>query len=127
MIGGHDISFPTDSSAQITEGAIRIVLVFWPDAVVENAETGELLSRGLVGIRKLPCEVLVYKNADARDSWAVNGAIPENANSMIHVICGVDSITIVVDDPSAAEMPAVLSAIRDHVVQDIFWMRADAA
>jgi hypothetical protein len=46
---------------------------------------------------------------------------------MIHVIRGADSMTIVVDDPSAAELAPLLDAIRDHVYQDIFWMRADAA
>ena len=116
MIGGHDISFRTATPAPITEGAIRLVLAFWHEAVVENAETGELLSLGSVGVRKLPHEVLIYKNADARESWAANGAIPENANLMVHIIRGADSMTIMVDEPSAAEMAAILDAINDHVI-----------
>lgn len=127
MIGGHDISFPTGSSPEVMDGAIRIVNVFWPGAVLENAETTELLDGGFLGVRELPREVLIYKNADARASWAVNGAVPENSNQMVHMICGADSITIVVDDPNSAEMPALLDAISGHVYQDIFWMRADAA
>ena len=109
------------------EGAIRVVLASWQEAVVENAETGELLGRGFVGVRELPNEVLIYKNADAQRSWSADGATPKNANLMIHVMRGVDSMTIVVDEPSEAEMSALVSAIRDHVYQDIFWMRADAA
>jgi hypothetical protein len=120
MIGGHDISFRTESPAQVTDGAIRIVRAFWPDAILEDAETAELLDPNFVGVRELPGEVLIYKNEVARDSWAVNGAVPDNANLMIHIVRGVDSITIVVDDPSAAEMPALLRAICDHVYQDIF-------
>jgi len=115
MIGGHDISFRIESSIQIVEGAIQIILTFWPDAVAENAETGELLDRDFVGVREAPSEVLVYKNADSRGSWSSNGAIPENANLMIEIICGTDSITVVVDDPDAAEMFAILNKIRDHI------------
>jgi hypothetical protein len=126
MIGGHDISFPTETSSQTTEGAIRLARTFWQEAVVEDAESGEILTRDMASLRELPHEVLIYKSADARESWAVNGAIPENANLMIHVIRGVDSMTVVVDEPGTPEMAALLAAIRDHVYQDIFWMRAYA-
>lgn len=127
MIGGHDICFRTDVSAQVTDGAVRIVRASWQDAVVVNAETGELLSRHSAGVGTLPAELFIYKNTVARDSWLAEGAIPANANLMVHVICAEDSMTIVVDDPTAAEMSALIAAIRDHVYQDIFWMRADAA
>jgi len=127
MIGGHDISFRTGSSPEAMEGAIRIVNVLWPGAVLENAESAELLDSGVLGLRELPGEVLIYKSADARESWALNGAVPENANQMVHMICNAESLTIVVDDPNSAEMRELLDAIRDHVYQDIFWMRADAA
>ena len=36
-------------------------------------------------------------------------------------------MTVVVDEPDTAEMGAMVAAIRDHVYQDILWMRANAA
>lgn len=127
MIGGHDILFPTETSAETTEGVIRLALAFWQEAVVEDAETGEILGRAVVGVTELPQEVLIYRDACARDSWAKSGAVPENANSMIHVIRGTDSVTIVVDEPATAEMASLLDAVHILVYQDIFWMRAHAA
>ncbi len=127
MIGGHDISFHTETSAQATEGTIRILRASWRNSVVENAETGEFLGPVFFGFEELPSEVLIYKNAAAHDSWAAHGATPENANLMVHIIRGENSMTLVVDDPNAAEMRALIAAIYDHVHQDIFWMRADAA
>jgi hypothetical protein len=119
MIGGHDISFHIESSTQIMEGAIQIILTFWPDAIAENAETGKLQIGQEIKLRifdkTMPLEVLVYKNANSRESWINNGAIPENANLMIEIICGADSITVVVDDPNAAEMFDLLNKIRNHI------------
>jgi hypothetical protein len=127
MIGGHDISFATRAAAENLEGAIRLAVVLWSEAVVENAETGEVLDRVFMGPRALPREVLVYKNVAARDSWARDGAVSENANLMVHIIRGPESLTVVVDDPGEPSMRGLLDAIRDHIYQDIFWMRADAA
>lgn len=126
MIGGHDICFHTDTPAQAAEGAIRIVHAAWPDAVVENAENGEIQSH-CIGVGDLSAESLIYKNASARDSWMEKGAVAENSNLMVHLICGEDSLTIVVDELAAGEISAIIAAIREHVYQDIFWMRADAA
>jgi hypothetical protein len=128
MIGGHDVTFRTETPAQVTDGAVRIVRASWQEAVVENAETGELLQRdSLVGVGELPTEIFVYKSTAARASWTAKGAAPENANLMVHIIRGENSMTIVVDDPSATEMEVLIAAISDHVYQDIFWMRATAA
>ena len=91
MIGGHDISFLTETSAEALEGAVRVIRASWQDSVVENAETGELLVLGPGAISELPAELLIYKNAAARDSWAASGATPENANLMVHIIRGEET------------------------------------
>ena len=127
MIGGHDISLLSDTPAQATEGTVRLALALWRDAVVEDAETGELLGSVIGTDRELPSEILIYRNAFARDCWVAHGAVPENASSMIHVVRDEDSVTVIVDDPDTQEMAALLEAVRDHVYQDIFWMRAGAA
>ena len=46
---------------------------------------------------------------------------------MVHIIRGKNSMTIVVDEPNAADMEALVAAVRGHVYQEILWMRADAA
>jgi len=127
MIGRHDITFLTEMPTEVMEGTVRLLRASWSEAVVENAETGELLGFDSVRLTELPEELLIYKNSTAQDSWKVNGAIPENENLMIHALRGDQSITIVVDDPVADEMSYIIQAIRDHVYQDIFWIRADAA
>jgi hypothetical protein len=109
------------------EGAIRLALAIWKNAVVENAETGEGLDHRILEIRQLPREVLVYRDIDAHRAWAQDGATSENADTMVHFIAGTESITVVVDDPRQAQMRALLEAISQHVGQDIFWMRAYAA
>ena len=96
-------------------------------AGVSHAVAGELLRIDSENVVGLPVELLIYKNADAQASWKANGAIPENENLMVHVLRGDKSITLVVDDPHAAEMSLMVAAIRSYVYQDIFWMRADAA
>jgi hypothetical protein len=127
MIGRHDILFVSEAASEIMEGAIRLVCASWRDVIIEDAESGDLVSLQSLGVAELPAELLIYKNSDARVSWSTNGAIPENANTMIHVLRGDGSMTVVVDDPNAAEMSKLLGAIRDHVFQDIFWIKADAA
>jgi hypothetical protein len=127
MIGRHDITFPSEMPPEAMEGAMRLLRASWSEAMVENAETGELLGLDSVLVTESPVELLIYKNATARDSWKTNGAIPENENLMVHALRGDRSITIVVDDPDAQEMSRIIHAIRDHVYQDIFWIRADAA
>lgn len=126
MIGGHDISFPTQAPAAFVDGAIRHALIVWKEALLEDADTGELLDGDFVGV-PVPREIFIYKNSAARDSWAKNGAVSENANSMIHMIRGAQSVTLVVDDPRETDMRVFLDAMRDYFKQDLFWMRAVAA
>jgi hypothetical protein len=127
MIGGHDIVLRTELPDEAADGAVRVVRAFWSEAVAEDADTGETLSRVPDGARGVPGEVLVYRDEAARHSWTGKGATPENLNLMVHIIRGSDSMTLVVDDPSSEEMSKLIEAIRGHVDQDIFWMRADAA
>ena len=127
MIGRHDITFRSESAYQVMEGANRLLRVSWDEAIVEDAETGELLHPYSEVVVGLPVELLIYKNASAQASWKAYGAIAENKNLMVHVLRGDESITIVIDDPHAVEMSLMVAAIRNYVYQDIFWMRADAA
>jgi hypothetical protein len=76
MIGGHDRQFRTNNVGAAMEGAIRLALAIWKNAVVESAETGERLDHRIVEIRELPREVLVYRDVDAHRAWAQDGAIP---------------------------------------------------
>ena len=128
MIGGHDISFPAQPAAERMEGMIRLVVNSWREAIVENAETGEQLDGRFVGFQPIPREVLVYRNSAAREAWVRDGAgTLENANSMLHFVCGSDSITLVLDDRHDVAIQELLSDVHNLAYQDIFWMRGTAA
>lgn len=127
MIGGHDISFPAQPAAERMEGMIRLVVNSWREAIVENAETGEQLDGRFVGFQPIPREVLVYRNSAAREAWTKDGATRENANTMLHFVCGSDSVTLVLDDPQDVAIQELLSEVHHLAYQDIFWMRGTAA
>lgn len=118
MIGGVDIKISTRSGPAALDASVRVIRSFWPRAVFENAETGEYYNRfdeipfGCLG------EIFVYKDKAARDLWEADGAVPEAANLMIHLIAenhappGESALFIVMDDDATKEMQCVLGALR---------------
>lgn len=125
MIGGQDICFLTNAPIQVTDAIVRTLRVFWRGAIVENAETNEILDfkvcQGLDLPPELPSELFVYKNMDVKNSWVANGAIPGNSNSMIHIIRGEGMITVVVDDSNIPEMLSLIEMMREFVCQGVSW------
>ncbi len=111
MIGGTDIVIPAVGSPASLDLCARIVLLKWPHARFENAETGEKYATyedipfGLVRY------LLAYPNAEAEALWDADS--PDSpVNSMLHLILSENCVTVVVDDPEAGEMPAILKGIK---------------
>ena len=101
MIGGYDIVFDSHAEpAEVFKKAWLLILSLWPNAVVEDANTGELLPGsfppGALGDQG---SIMVYKDEDARDAWTRLGGEPENLGTMIHVLASPGCATLVVDDP----------------------------
>lgn len=105
MIGGHDEIFKCDRPPIVMEFIVRMIRHLWKNAPVEDPDTD-----------KEPCglerELFIYKDLAAADSWKNNGAIPENADTMIHILRGSGTVTMVVDNPGSAEMKQLIEDIR---------------
>lgn len=114
MIGGTDVLLPCPIDAEdALRLATRVVRQAWPAAVMENANTGDLLQEphGLD-------QVMLYKDVKARDSWEQLGADESNANTMIYVLVGPVQLTLVVDDAKTPEMSRIITAIRKTLLAE---------
>jgi hypothetical protein len=111
MIGGVDVVIPAVGDAAALEACVRIVQHQWPHSRFEDAETGEKYANGdeipLGRVR----ELFAYSDAQAEAVW---DADREDAppNSMLYLIRSPDFITVVLDDPNAADMQAMLEEFR---------------
>jgi hypothetical protein len=118
MIAGNDVVFSAVGDATALEGCARIVARHWRSARFEDAVTGEKYERPSDIPFGAVRELLAYINAEAEAAWDADSAdSPEN--SMLYFIARPDDITVVVDNPDAAEMRSILEAIRELLWTDI--------
>jgi hypothetical protein len=114
MMGGIDIRLPTMAGDQTLEVAVRAVRQSWPIAVFENGDTGEYYP----DISKIPFgglrELFVYHHSDAADLWNQKGAVPETANTMIHLVYDDGLLTVVIDEQNQ-EMSAIINAVKSSL------------
>ena len=112
MIGGTDIVIPAKGGHAPLDLCLRIIGRYWPAAVFEDALTGQHYDRyELVPISRLT-EMLVYKNSVAANEWEQKGADPSLENTMIHLLRGENTLTVVVDNPQQHPMKELLDSIR---------------
>lgn len=95
MIGGRDFVLPGPGGQQEFGLLRNSLLAWWPDAILEDANS-ELIA-SLREVRKELPEFFVYRNRDAYESWTAHGANAQNASDMIHVILRPQDITLVTD------------------------------
>ncbi len=114
MIGGIDVRLPSAAGLRSIEVAVRALRQYWPHAVVENGDSGERYG----SLSQIPFgdvrELFVYRDGDAADLWDERGAIPEAANTMIHLLYDDGLITAVIDERNP-EMEVILEAIRSEL------------
>src|SRR2546421_5789641 len=98
MIGGTDIVIPTIGDSEALDACVRMIREYWPQAVFENALTGEKYQH----YRELPFgqlrELFVYPNAGAMAAWD-HGEESAATNSMLYLILSPDQVTVVLDEP----------------------------
>ena len=98
MIGGFDVRIPTAMGKHAIEIAIRAIQRNWPGAVFENASTADRYDH----IEEIPFgrldEIFVYRDSRAFEAWDSEGAIPELANTMIHILFDPGLLTLVFDE-----------------------------
>lgn len=120
MIGGVDIVIPAVGDAAALEACARIVQRYWPHAAFEDAETGEKYSRySDIPLARMH-ELFIYSNAETEVGWdAGHDDVPPN--SMLYLILSPGFVTVVLDDPDATNMPAMLESFRT-ILLPLQWM-----
>lgn len=125
MIGGDDITMQAGNPRAAMDLTIRVVRHAWPDVVIVNARSGERYA----DIAAVPfseiSELFLYRSADAKQSWDTLGASDVHANSMLHLLCIDNRLTVVVDDPADPSIQPILAAIRDALRIDILNLVAE--
>jgi len=108
------------------EACVRIVQRHWPHARVEDAITGDKYIRfGEIPLGRVR-ELLVYPNSDAEAAWDADS--PDSpTNSMLYLILSPNFITVVLDDPTTADMRSILTSIRRMMWMYICDTYAEAA
>ncbi len=132
MIGGVDIVFWAPDEGAAVDAILRIVRRHWKDFVFQNGDDPAPIPRPPGNWLPTPSgrQFFLYRDEAAARSWDDNGAIPENANTMLHVLVGnrwqpgthFRSLTLVCDE-ATGEMSQILgeieTSIRDQV--DSLW------
>jgi hypothetical protein len=124
MIGGKDIVIPAVGSPASLDACARVVQRQWPEARFEDAETGEKYSSyGDIPLGRVR-QLLAYPSADAEALWDADSA-DSPVNSMLYLILGDHSLTVVLDDPTVGEMPGILEGIKNMLEMDILNTRVN--
>lgn len=80
----------------------------------------------MLGLAETPDRIFVYRDAQAKQSWEANGAVPENRNSMVDLALDERTLAVIVDDPNEEAMQAFLSSI-GQLASDISQLRLEPA
>lgn len=103
-IGGIDIQIDAT-----LEDCVGVIQKFWENAVVQSPSSEEVTWF----VTPEHTEICVYIDVDIEGQWHLHGAIPELANTMIHLLrCSDNSTTVVVDDPVAKGMDLILQELK---------------
>lgn len=126
MIGGVDIIIPASGDSSAMDVCARIVQRCWQQARFEDAVTGETYSEyAEIPIGRVR-ELLAYRDCEAAAAWNADTAVSP-PNSMLYLILSANSVTMVVDDPDAADVSAIIRSIRATLEMDILNTFAEAA
>lgn len=116
MVSGTDVTYWAQmNSAEALEVSARAVAFRWRQAVIEDADTGHVYPCVLDVPFSTVREMFIFRDLQARAAWNEKGGIPATANAMLHMLAEHDSVTVVVDDPEALEIAALLKAIRSSL------------
>ncbi|CAN5915844.1 hypothetical protein BH23PLA1_BH23PLA1_23750 [soil metagenome] len=127
MIGGQDIIIPTYGGKASLDHCVRIIHRSWPEAVFEDAETGDRTSDySQLSFARIS-EMIIYREHDVMESWDRTGAEPDLTNTMIHLLINENFLTMVVDDASDAYISRLIDALKGSLQMDILNMKGRAA
>src|SRR5574337_52941 len=109
MIGGIDVILSVPANDSTADLIVRRVRHYWPNGIFQDANSLQMYSlfdRWVAIIGTNSREFFVYQDADAAKKWEEEGAVPENANTMLHFLLDpspnpnskLQEITVVVDE-----------------------------
>lgn len=125
MIGGTDIIIPVRDELQALELAVRAAVRLWDDPVLEDGETGEVLS-AQGGINFFGrTEILAFRDAEAARLWEEIGADPALEGTLLHFLISPGELTVAVDDVPPPQITAFVEALQDTLRQDLFASTAE--
>ncbi len=126
MIGRYDELFFVSNPLELALAVIQLVRGNWPQAIVEDPLTGASLESAILGTAALPEQIFIYRDEAAKHSWELNGAIPANNHTMIHLAVDDHTLAVIVDDPQEAWTKQVLSSVSQKAT-DLSMLRMEAA
>jgi hypothetical protein len=120
VIGGTDIIIPVRNENDALAWAVRAITRLWPNAVLEDADSAEVLpqypSINFQGRR----EILAFRDQKAADQWDELGADPSLGGTLVHFLASQGALTVSVDDVPPAQIGSFVEALRSSLRQDIF-------
>ena len=100
MIGGEDLFLEGRPDPNDFDRAARVVLAWWPEAVVDippNYEGIPIEDPVLCPLR-LWDEIFFYRNEETRRSWKQEGLTEANSDGVIWISVDGDALCCVIDD-----------------------------
>jgi hypothetical protein len=136
MIGGTDIVLCVHEDIPTADVIFRAVRQHWPAFVFQNAddESAPFSPRTELWLpQPSGPEFFIYRDEQAARNWDEDGATPENANTMLHVILGkrrqpqsgLRSLTLVCGTLTG-DMKVLIDDIRAEVTLESLARRVEA-
>jgi enoyl-CoA hydratase/carnithine racemase len=119
MIGGTDLSMPIKNKLVALDVCLRLIRHIWPNAVYENALTGEKADRYEELAIGLLDELFVYQDERVAREWDEKGNVPHLENTMLHLLLSESVLTAVTDNPAEKTMRQLIESIRSALRMNV--------
>jgi len=120
MIGGRDVIIPTRRGPDALDLAVRAVCRLWPDAVMEDAITGEGFRRYRDISFAGRSEILAFRDPHSAAAWDKLGADPSLDGTLIHLLLSDAGLTVAIDASPPPEVTSFVEGLGQSLRQDLF-------
>jgi hypothetical protein len=102
VIGGTDITISVAPTSPLLEFVRRYFRAVWPDSVTDD----RYVSEG---------HLFVYRDREAQEAWDREGGEDRNMDSMVQLVLGADSFTLVVSHLPGARTLAMARELEQNI------------
>jgi hypothetical protein len=113
LLTASDIVVPGAGGAEEGTWIVKRVKESWPDAMVQEASSEEIVWPEDSSISKMR-EFFIYESLESALAWAMSGAVAATNDSMIHVLLGQASTTLVAAGPGTRTLE-LAEALRGEI------------